>query len=467
MQTVSNIEFSCKELLAEAERRNAARAHLDSIRSDKQREFAKDPSQFRVAICGRRAGKTIEVIYEFKDSLDKNPGDTHVFIEQSRPSAIAKLWKPFKQLNDQHGWGLKFNLATSEAPMTIEHDNGSILYIVGADQEKHIDKVRGVPRLRLACVDECGKIKPLLLEYLVYEVLEPGLMDVNGKLILSGTPGLAPVGFWYEASSGKLPGWSTHHWTVYDNPFIDGEKAIEELLIRRNWDRDNPIFQREYLGLWIKDLTQLIFAFGEHNIIHVLPQINSGWTFILSLDFGTAAATSFVVLGYPPYGRNVYIFRSYKEIGLAPTEVADRVRDLIAEYHPSKVIGDLHGLGKAYAQEMIKRHNIVIQAADKSNKRGVIEYVSDGFRTGQILSYAENKTLHQELGTLLWDEEHKDIADGQDDHESEALVYGFRECSVYANDLLPPDEPKHKEIPEGYPQRYEDEEKPFWYEEEW
>ena len=464
MQATSNIEFTHEELLSEAERREANRAQLTNARFEKQTAFASDPSHFKAALCGRRAGKTRELIYQLRESMDNHPGDTNVFVERTRPAAKNKLWRPFKRLNDEMGWCLDF----VESELRISHNNGSELIIVGSDTWKEIDKIRGLERLRLSCIDECGAQKPSNLQYLVEDVLEPGLMDVNGTMLLSGTPGLALTGYWYEIT-GQIPpkpGWSTHRWNVYDNPYLDGDNFIRALLERRQWDTDNAVFQREYIGRWIKDLSRLIFAFGTHNIISALPTIGPGWTFILSLDFGTAAATSFVVLGYPPFGRNVYIFRSYKEVGLAPTEVADRVRDLVTEYRPSKIIGDLHGLGKAYAQEMVRRHGIVIQAADKSKKRSVIEYVSDGFRTGQILSYAGNKTLHTELETLLWDEEHQDIADGQDDHESEALVYGFAECQVYSNDLLPPDDHKYKEIPEGYPQRRE-EEKPFWYEEEW
>lgn len=446
MQLASNIEsdYTVEELLLEVERRRGINATSDSQRFDRQLDFAHDKSHFKAALCGRRAGKTRELIYELRDSLANHPGDTNVFVELTRPSAKNKLWRPFRRLNDEKHWGLKFSEYDG---LRVEHPNGSVLFIVGANLWDEIEKVRGLERLRLACIDECGQQKPANLQYLIEDVLEPGLMDVNGSMLLSGTPGLALTGYWFEVT-GQVPprsGWSTHRWNVYDNPHLNGEEFIKALLERRGWDEDNPIFVREYLGQWVKDLSRLIFAYSQDNVIDRLPYsprdaLTHGWRFVLSMDFGTSAATSFVILGYPPIGRRVYIYQSYKEIGLAPTEVADRARDLIREYQPDKVIGDLHGLGKAYAQEMIKRHGIPIQAADKANKRGVIEFVSDAFRTGQLLNYSENKSLHTELETLLWDEEHKDIADGQDDHETEALVYGYRECPAYANDIALPEE---------------------------
>lgn len=461
--------FSFDELFIEGERRMGIAASSDFERFDRQIAFAADSNHFKAALCGRRAGKTRELIYELRDSLNNHPGDSHAYIELTRPSAKRKLWRPFKRLNERYRWGLRFH----ESDLEVSHPNGAMLAVVGADKEQEIDKVRGLERLRLACIDECGKQKPLLLKYLVEDVIEPGLMDVNGSMLLSGTPGHALTGYWFDVTgqSPPLPGWSRHHWTVYDNPYIDAVRFITELLSRRGWDKDNPTFQREYLGKWIKDLSRLIFAYSKDNLIDALPAApgEKSWTFVLTLDFGTASATSFVVLGYPPIGRKVYIFESHKEIGLAPTEVADRVRDLITKYHPIKIIGDVHGLGKAYAAEMIKRHNIAIIPANKANKRAVIEYVSDAFRTGQLLNYRENVTLDRELETLLWDEEHKDIADGQDDHETEALVYGYEHCPAYTNAVAPPPE-EMDDVPE-YVRRSGErrtDDAPYWaVEEEW
>ena len=459
------------DLLAEAERRAGILTSMESLRFQQQADFARDPSHFKAALCGRRAGKTRELIYEYKEQMDNHPGDTFVFVELTRPAAKNKLWRPFRRISEEKHWGLKF---AEYDGLRVEHPNGAILIIVGADHWKEIDKIRGLERLRMAAIDECGAQKPANLKYLAEEVLEPGLMDVNGTLLLSGTPGPALTGYWYEITGQEppRPGWSTHKWNVYSNPYLEGEKFIDALLIRRQWDRDNPIFQREYLGKWIKDLTRLIFAYSDDNVIKALPAFDSSWSFVLAMDFGTTASTAWSVLGYPQYGHKVYICKSFKRAGLAPTEVADITRDLITEWHPDKVIGDLHGLGKAYAQEMAKRHGIAIQAADKANKRAAIEITSDAFRTGQLFNHISNETLDTELETLLWDEERQDIADGQDDHEAEALVYGYRECPAYANAVAPPVE-ELDDLPDWVDRpgiAHEDaqvSEQPYWYEQEW
>lgn len=444
---------------------------VNDLRFEKQVQFANDPSHFKAALCGRRAGKTRELVYEYKESLDKYPDENNVFIELTRPSAKNKLWRPFRKLNKQYNWGYRF---TSHDGLRVENPvNGSCLYVVGADRWDEIDKIRGLENIRFAAIDECGQQKPLNLQYLTEEVLEPALMDVDGRLSLCGTPGLSPIGFWWEVTGQQppKPGWDVHHWTVYDNPFLNGEKFIKELLIRRQWTKDNPIFQREYLGRWIRDVMRLVYAYDQSvNEISDIPDIGKGWTFVLAMDFGTVASTAWAILGFGPYGFKVFVLKSFKKAGLAPTEVADITRDLIQEWHPDIIVGDLGGLGKAYAEEMMRRHGIAIKAAQKSHKRATIDFVSDALRTGQLLSVKENRTLHQEWSTLIWDDEKKDIAAGQDDHESDAVMYGWRECPAYANAIAPPIEERDG-LPEWVDRDGEmanmDEEEPYWFEDEW
>lgn len=454
------------DLIAEVDSRFGLRSESDQLRFDKQVAFAKDPAHFRAAICGRRAGKTREAMYMFRDSMGNHPGDTHVFVELTRPSAKNKLWRPFNRLNRELNWGLKFY---GHDGLRVEHPNGAMLHVVGANQWDEIEKIRGLERVRLAWIDECGQQKPTNLKYLVEDVLEPGLMDVNGTLILTGTPGVTLTGYWYDVTT-KSDGWSVHHWTVYDNPHVDGAGYIKELFKRRGIDADDPVFIREYLGKWVRDETRLIFAYGDDNVIDKMPTMDSTWTTVLSIDFGTVSSTAWCLLAYPKYGTKLYIVKSFKEPGLSPTEVAGITRDLIDEWRPETIIGDLHGLGKAYAQEMRKRFGIILKPANKQDKRGTIEYVSDAFRTGQLLNCRLNATLDVELRTLIWDEEHYDLEDGQDDHETEALIYGFRECPTYFNAIVPPIEERIPMPPwvdrDGVPVK--EPETPYWaMEEEW
>lgn len=405
------------------------------LRTPKQAEVAADTSRAKAMLCGRRAGKTYELMLDFVESMAANPGTQHIYIGLTRPSAKHILWEPFKRFNKEHKWGLK----ARETELMMVHPNGASVLLIGADKLPELEKARGQP-FKIAAIDECGSHKPFNLEYLAEQVLEPGLMDVDGTLKLAGSPGLVPLGYWYEVTTGERAGWSLHHWTALENPQIQAAKFIKALLKRRKWNEKNPIYIREYLAQWVKDASRLVFAFDtDRNVIsqRQLPEMKKGWSFVLAMDFGTVHSTAWVLLAYGPFGPQVFILKSFKKSGLAPSEAADITKGVIDEWNPDTIVGDLGGLGKAYAEEFTSRYGIAIKPANKQDKRGSLEFTSDGFRTGNILSLEENKGLHRELETLLFDERHEDIASGQDDHESEALTYGFKECPAYLNPLKP------------------------------
>jgi len=409
-------------------------ASSPDLRFEKQQALWADTAKRKIAFCGRRAGKTLGWCLDAYESMAAHPGDMVLYIGITRNAAKDIIWRAFKTLSDRYRWGLTFR----ESDLRAFHANGSSFVVMGADKLPELEKARGPEKIRLAIVDECQSTKPFNLRYLVEDVLEPGLMDVNGTLCLSGTPGRVPFGFWHDATTGVKPGWSIHTWTAYDNPHVQAATYLAELCRRRGVTMEDPSIRREYLCQWVTDKTNLAIPWDtELNEISVLPATDDKWTYVLSMDFGVVHSTAWSVLGYGPYGKEVYVFRSFKKPGMTPTDVGEITHKLIAEWDPSIIVGDLGGLGKAYAVEMEQQHGISIKMAQKKDKRGAIEFLADAVRTGLVKSHKDNRTLHQELSSIVWDDYHEDLADGQDDHEMVALLYGFRECPAYANVATP------------------------------
>jgi hypothetical protein len=388
-----------------------------------------------------------------------------LYVGITRNAARDIIWRAFKRLNEQYRWGLQFR----ESDLRAIHPNGSQFVVMGADKIPELEKARGPERIRLAIVDECQSHKPFNLAYLVEEVLEPGMMDVGGTLCLSGTPGLVPTGFWFETTTGLRKGWSVHSWTAADNPHLEVpfDEFIAMLKERRGWDDNNPILRREYFREWIRDASRLVYPYDPERNVFAKVSRDSGWTYVLAMDFGYVHSTAWAVMGYPKYGHKVYVLRSFKRAGQTPDDVAEVTASLIEEWNPDVIIGDLGGLGKAYAVQFEQRYEIPIHPANKRDKRGTIEYVADALRTGKLLSHKDNTTLHNEWSSLVWDDNHEDIADGQDDHEADAVMYGFKETPAFFNAL----EPKQREI-DGLPpwvEREDDEEEdllpkePYWH----
>jgi hypothetical protein len=405
------------------------------LRFEKQRELWEDPSKSKVAFCGRRAGKTLGWCLDATDAMANNPRSLVLYIGLTKDAAKDIIWRAYEELNDEYGWGLKFR-----GELRAYHPNGSQFVIMGANTIRELEKARGPQKIAMAIVDECQSHKPFNLQYLVEEVLEPGMMDIGGTLCLSGTPGLVPSGFWYDVTMGQRRGWSVHSWTAADNPHVQFDEFIRALKERRGWDDQNPILRREYFREWIRDESKLVYPFdSSRNTVEILPNTDDGeWSIILSMDYGYVHSTAWCVLGYPRYDHKVYIFRSFKRAGQTPTDVADTTRKLIDEWNPDYIIGDLSGLGKAYSMQFEQKFGISIKPANKKDKRGTIEFVADALRTGTILSHERNETLHKEWGSLVWDELHEDIAEGQDDHEADAAMYGYKETPAYLNQLAPP-----------------------------
>ena len=385
------------------------------------------------------------------------PGSSNLFVALTLGSAREIFWEPFRIENERCKWGFKFD----SSKMIVTHPNGSRLLVRGADDIRSLEKLRG-GGFRRIFVDECGAQRPNYLKYLIEEILEPTLMDSDGELWLAGTPTIQAFGYFYDCTNGRIPGWSVFHWTAEDNPHVQWQKFVHDpetgLLARRGWTLDHPIFRREYLAEWVVESERLVFRFlRERNVVAQLPQLQRAhdvWRRVLTYDFGVMDAMAGAALTYPElYGQDVYVEHCWDRVGLAPSDAAELIMADIKRFDPDVIVGDVNGIGKAFAQEFNKHYpSIVIKPAKKEHKRSALEFTSDALYTASsagrrgLFSLAGNESLHRQFSTLLWDDTREDIADGQDDNIAMAVVYGYRETPAYANAASPEPEdnrPRH------------------------
>lgn len=421
----------------------------------------RDSSKFKALLCGGRAGKTSTAIFDYAHGMQSEPGSANCYIGQTRTSAKNIFWEPFRAANRKFGWGFDLN----ESELRARALNGSWLLCVGSDTRRELEKVRGIPWRRVR-IDECGSHRPLYLQYLVEEVLEARLMDKMGDLWLLGTPTKQAYGYFYDATTGRLPGWSVHHWTARDNPHIDFNTFVFHpktgLLARRGWTVDHPIFRREYLAEWVVESTLLVYRFlRERNVVRELRALKGRrekWRRVLGLDFGVMDATAGSLLSHPEtYGQDTYVEKSLAKAGMAPSEAAEWImREFVQPFSPDLIVGDVGGIGKAFQKEWNRRFpGVEMRAAKKEDKRTAIEITSDALYVAStdeqrgLFSLECNEGLHREWATLLWNEDRSDIADGQDDNEANATQYAYRECPAYSNALQPlPVDPRPKHLQE-------------------
>lgn len=396
---------------------------------DLQRALATDPARKKVALCSRRSGKTVAASYILADALNRAHLD-EVICYAARTRAVAKglIWEKLKAINRRFELGWQFR----EVDLQVVRPNGGQIWLVGLDKEAEKDKLRGI-KSSLIVLDEPATYAHLIAG-LVREVLEPALGDLRGTLCVLGTPGIVCSGWWYEVSSGRMPGWSKHSWRVTENPYFDDpEGYLRQRLSDNAWDESNPTYMREDRGLWVQDEGDLVFKYlpSRNDCVRAPHDLD---TFAVGCDFGMRDETAFVVLGWKENTGDIYVLEAMKEAELLPEEAAHYAKNFCEKYDPRILVGDSSGLGVAYVEQFNRRYTTgrKMESADKKEKRSFIDLLNGDFRTGRLKIVRDSCTcLIEELQLGAWNAKRTEIASGCADHAMDALLYAWRHSTHY------------------------------------
>lgn len=404
---------------------------LGDLCFQKQLEFIRDTLDHKIAVTSRRAGKTTACALDLINTAIDFPDSTNVYITLTQKTARKIIWKELKRFNDKYNLGFSFNNTLLEAT----HTNQSVIFLIGANHEDEIEKLRGLA-IKKCYIDECQSF-PEYLSSLIEDVIEPSLMDYNGTLILIGTPGPVTSGFFFDAwNSG---GWSKHYWTFFDNPFISKksglshELMLQKIIIRRNVTTDHPSIQREYFGKWVNDLTSLVIRATPANFYTDLPK--DDYDYIIGGDIGLKDADAIAVLAFSRKNKRAYLIEEKITTKQDITSFSKQLKDLDEEYNAYKIKLDTGGLGAKIAEEIKNRHNIRVEAAEKSRKQEFIELLNDDLRSMRFFIKKDSRFYHDSLKLerkykdhLKWEESdrfHSDII--------HAVLYAWREGRHYLN----------------------------------
>jgi hypothetical protein len=343
------------------------------------------------------------------------------------------MWGRLQMLAEQRHYGFKFN----SSELRAVNSNGSEIWIMGLDTDRDVDRLRGFP-FRLVLVDEAQSVGADF-ENLVEDVIGPSLADFGGQLILSGTPNAACVGYFHDTVSGAVPGWSKHQWNILSNPEFPrwrgrpdwrqrAELFLDDYRKQRGWDIDHPTFQREWLGKWIRDEGGLVYRFNRiKHCYSKLPGSPSQYRHIFGVDLGFDDAFAIVVLAFRDDSPDIWQVDEYEKTGLVPSDWADTIKRMMAQYHPERVMVDTGGLGKAILHEFNQRHDMSVSAAEKTNKRDYQDLINSDYAANKIHLLADSK-LASEQEILQWDDDRKREDPRFKNHLSDAFLYSWREC---------------------------------------
>lgn len=425
-----------------------------------QKAFFLDKSKKKAAVCSRRAGKTESIAAWLLEGARDSPGEKSVYIALSRNSCRMILWATLQAICRRHSLPLKFKERDNQLVVVTENEHE--IWLAGCKDSAEIEKFRGL-KLRRAAIDEGASYGPFLRS-LVEDVLEPALVDLNGDIAIIGTPGVVPAGYFYEITTGggflrggkSAAKWSTHSWSLIQNPYIQLNKVSQEFrnseilaandsgyinprsseylsekLEDNRWTEDNPTFRREWLGQWVLDGAALVYPYNptiNECFVRDMPD-EGAWTYAIGVDVGHQEPTAFVVGCYRRGHPEIYIVHAEKHEGLIPSAVAVRIQALKKRFRAQFVVMDTGGIGKGYAEECSQRYGVAIQPAEKTKKLAFIEIMRGELLSGNIkVDPREAAELVLEWQNLVWDEKKAEPDSSFEDHLSDAALYLFRAC---------------------------------------
>lgn len=404
--------------------------------------------------CPRRAGKSYGMTSLALWWGEKHPGSRILIISLTLKSTKENFWSGapggiFAQ-NHKYGLGLKFN----NTDLTWLHENGSRGRLAGAETLADIERIRGaMAEADLAIVDECKSFAPDLLNQLIIDVLQPGLMTRDGIMVLGGTPGSIPQGVFYEATAeqaraddGTKEGrptcipvgleeapaysklskedreelWRLHTWTIEDNTGSSRQwvRALADKR-RKGWGDDHPSWRREYLGEWVTDSMELVYSWahwraqgkdvtwaperGKAGRV-LLPDHEGPWHLVMGIDLGYVDESALVLAAYSESLKELRHVYDWKQSEVTIDDIMEEVFHVIETYgRPDAIVADTAGGGsKILVETLNQRYGLGIEPAKKTDKQDWIELVNGDFGRGRIKIIPGTDLAH-ELAGLQWD----------------------------------------------------------------
>jgi len=380
----------------------------------------------------------------------RNPYAICQYITMTRKDAEEIIWQDCLRFLDEQ----KINYNANNTKLTITFDNNSQIRLNGCSDKSEVSNFRG-KKYKLVIIDEAQRFPPYIRE-LINDSIEPALRDLNGELIIIGTPNPLRHGVFYEAyhNLNDFQGFESYHWTMYDNKFLESqsgistESYIEKLLKDRGWDRDHPTFRREFLGEWVLDLDCLVYKVSnERNIYEKIPHRHEDLDYFFGVDYGMRDSDAIAVLAHNNYDPCIYLVEEYKISGASISPVAERLSDWYSKYSPISIVADTGGLGLKITEEITARYGLPIIAANKTEKLGNIEMFNADIIAGRFKCKKDSEWL-EEAQNLTWDltKAKPQEASAAENHVCDAVLYAWREMRKYKTHETTPELTEEQKI---------------------
>lgn len=440
-------------LLAEAKARQSARdtggwqeklTHLVAACHPLQQAFVLDPGRRVCARVARGGGKTTAGRCRFIRRMMTTPRAKCLYVATTRGQAEELMWSPLKDTLEKLEIAATFN--ETKLRCTLKK-NGAQLRLVGADDKRELEKLRGLPHHEVG-IDEGASYPAQILEHLLFRIIGPRLGDYGGVLWVIGTPGHLLGGPFYDATrtgseiarpweERELPEyadwqrWSFHHWALPDGaPYVPEMArlwaAAQVEKEANGWSDEHPVWRREYLGHWAADDTENVYKYRAHDESgepwnqwdpprspQGFAQLPPGeWRFVYGMDMGHSDPFALEIFAYSLTENRLYHVYEFEKRGMYAQTIAQvLLGEKLDTEKPTGAIGvtgwpdgmvaDTAGLGDALLDELKNVYGVAIEAAAKRDKFDSIELFNGDLVDGRI-RILKGSHLEEQLMSLQW-----------------------------------------------------------------
>ncbi len=423
----------------------------DAISFKKQMDFVVSNDRNICVCCSRRAGKTHGIVLKIIRTGLEHKRNNIIYVTDTRKHAKGLIWDLLHEMCE------KLEVPVSERLSDLEltfKDTGSKVWLMGAETESEIKKVLGY-KFRAVYIDEAQHFPPFLSTF-CEERLIPALTDLQGSLILTGTPNETCSGYFYDCFHNNY--WERHAWTWRDNKFFidmvtsnrpelgSPDKILEDVLLRTNKSIDDAAIRRDWFGEWVRSENLFVYDYDiARNTYETLPE-SKNWNYIIGVDLGGRTGYDAVaVLGFTKNSDVCYLIEEHKFHGKSSRELIKFVHDLQEKYNPLNTVMDEGGLGSKTNMDYMERYGVSLEAAEKRQKYSYITMFNSELLLSNI-KYPINSMIGYEQTHLMWDKDFLERGKYEEDkttpnHLSDACLYAWRwkfESYVGEEEKVPP-----------------------------
>ncbi len=404
----------------------------------KQLELALNPNRFTASLTGSRAGKTTACAIISLQEMLTTPNCLGVYLALTDKSVVNIFMPIVRPLL------AKYRITATVTNDYVQLSNGSRLVMLGANHIHKVETFRGL-KLKFCIIDECASFNQKILKYLIDEIMVQRLSDLQGRLMLIGTPAAHCSGLFFDITTEKEQGWGLSHWSVFDNPHMveQSTKDVEWEMKRRQCERTNPKLLREYDGQWAADDDELLVR--TPSLVEPPSKYTlDGWRCVVGVDFGFNDATAFSVIGWERNNPKAYVLETFSitgeqasktGIGMV-TYIGNILNSLKERYKPVKIVGDPAGASKILMDEFLYKHKVFMESAVKKDKAHYIEIMNDALVNQALVFHPTlTKELQKEVSKLVWNEERTREREGQPCDHFDATLYAYREALAYTEKI--------------------------------